>query len=208
MELKIVKTHPDSKTPTYGSEHASGLDLYSTESYALRPQETMKIDIGLRLEIPIGYEGQIRGRSGLASIGILSHVGTADADYKGNICVILYNSTNKFYEINKGDRVGQLIIASVLHKISIKEISLDELTETDYYRVLALRKEGKMDLVHQENNRVFNILKKLYLYFFVNNFGGFCSEKDNLIDKITIKDKSKDEIEKIRKELNNENYNR
>ena len=131
MELKIVKTHPDAKTPTYATEHSSGMDLYSTEHYIIHPQETVKIDIGLRLDIPVGYEGQIRGRSGLASKGILAHIGTIDCDFKGNICVILYNSTKNFYEIFKGDRVGQLIIVPVLHQISVKEISLDELTKTE-----------------------------------------------------------------------------
>ena len=131
MELKIVKTHPDATIPTYATEHSSGLDLYSTESYLIKPQETVKIDIGLRLELPIGYEGQIRGRSGLASKGILAHFGTIDNCFRGNICVILYNSTNTFYEIRKWDRVGQLIITPILHQIPIKEISLDELTKTE-----------------------------------------------------------------------------
>ena len=89
-------------------------DIYAKSSVFLLPQTTMIIPTGIALEIPVGYEGIIRGRSGLASKGILVHIGTIDADYRGEVGVIMFNSTNEVFEIRESDRIAQFCLKKVL----------------------------------------------------------------------------------------------
>jgi dUTP pyrophosphatase len=104
--------------PAYQSEHASGLDLAAAvlEDVALAPGEVASIPTGIRLEIPPGYEGQIRARSGLAArhaIGVPNAPGTIDADYRGEVRVLLVNWGRAPYVVHRGDRIAQLVIAPV-----------------------------------------------------------------------------------------------
>jgi dUTP pyrophosphatase len=109
--------------PQYQSDGASGLDLYSAEEVTIKPGEYQAIRTGIALEIPRGYEGQIRPRSGLAlkyGIGILNSPGTIDSDYRGEIKVILFNFGKKPFKISKGYRIAQIVFSRI-SKVSLKE---------------------------------------------------------------------------------------
>ena len=115
MKIRINNKshHP---LPEYGSENAAGCDLRAnlTESVTLSPLERAMIPTGLFVEIPAGFEGQVRPRSGLAAksgITVLNSPGTIDADYRGEIKVILVNLSNIAFTVNDGERIAQLVIA-------------------------------------------------------------------------------------------------
>ncbi len=104
--------------PSYQSDHASGMDLVAavSEDVMLAPGEVVPVPTGLRLEIPPGFEGQIRARSGLAArhaIGVPNAPGTIDADYRGEVKVLLVNFGHHPYTIRRGDRIAQLVFAAV-----------------------------------------------------------------------------------------------
>jgi dUTP diphosphatase len=104
--------------PAYQSEHASGLDLVAAldGEVSIAPGEVVAIPTGIRLEIPPGYEGQIRARSGLAArhaIGVPNAPGTIDADYRGEVRVLLVNFGARPYVVRRGDRIAQLVFAPV-----------------------------------------------------------------------------------------------
>ncbi|MCX7994707.1 MAG: dUTP diphosphatase [candidate division WOR-3 bacterium] len=108
--------------PEYQTPNASGCDLYANieRPIVLKPGEFRIIPTGICIEIPEGYEAQVRPRSGLAAkygIGILNAPGTIDADYRGEIKVILFNFGKKDVKIKKGDRIAQLVFAPVLRAI-------------------------------------------------------------------------------------------
>ena len=104
--------------PAYQTENAAGLDVYAavTEPLAIAPGQVVAVPTGVRLEIPAGYEAQVRPRSGLAlkhGIGIPNGPGTIDADYRGELRVLLINFGREPYVVHRGDRVAQLVFARV-----------------------------------------------------------------------------------------------
>jgi len=127
LTLKIKKLNPQATIPTQATNASAGLDLYATEDVCLSSAKTAKVPTGIAVEIPMGFEGQLRGRSGLASKGIWCHLGTIDSDYRGEIAVILANIGKQSYQISRGDRIAQLVI-SALPKIKVAEVN--ELTST------------------------------------------------------------------------------
>jgi len=115
MQIKIINTsqHP---LPNYETNASAGMDLRANlnESIILKPLERTLVKTGLFIELPIGYEAQVRPRSGLAfkkGITVLNSPGTVDADYRGEIGVILVNLSNEDFVIENGERIAQLIIA-------------------------------------------------------------------------------------------------
>jgi len=115
MKIRIVSksNHP---LPAYETEHSAGMDLraFTGGPVILKPMERKLIPTGLYIEIPIGYEAQVRPRSGLAlkhGITVLNSPGTIDADYRGEIGVILINLSESDFTVNDGDRIAQMIIA-------------------------------------------------------------------------------------------------
>ena len=112
-----VINHSGHPLPEYQTPHAAGLDLRAhlpAGSVTLAPLERQLIPTGLSLEIPVGYEGQVRPRSGLAmkhGIGLVNSPGTIDADYRGEIKVLLVNLSNEAFVVNDGERIAQLIVA-------------------------------------------------------------------------------------------------
>ncbi|MBK5246467.1 MAG: dUTP diphosphatase [Peptostreptococcaceae bacterium] len=113
MEIKIISKSGD--FPSYKTEGAAGMDIKALikNSVTLSPGERMLIPTGLYIEIPVGYEAQIRARSGLAlnhGISLVNGIGTIDSDYRGEIGVILINLGKKDFTINNGDRIAQIII--------------------------------------------------------------------------------------------------
>lgn len=115
MRIKIKKLKPNAVLPNYHTKHAAGMDLCATfdEPIVLKQMEWMVVPTGLAVALPEGYEMQIRGRSGLAAkygIGLVNGVGTIDADYRGEIGVILINYGKEDFVINPGDRIAQAIV--------------------------------------------------------------------------------------------------
>lgn len=115
MTINIInKSNHD--LPNYATLASAGMDLRAnlSESRILKPLERSIVGTGLFIELPIGYEAQIRPRSGLAAkngITVLNAPGTIDADYRGEIGVILVNLSNEEFEIVNGERIAQLVIA-------------------------------------------------------------------------------------------------
>lgn len=115
MEVKIVNksSHP---LPSYSTIHSAGMDLraFLIESIELGPLERKLIPTGLYIELPVGYEAQIRPRSGLSlkkGLTVLNTPGTIDADYRGEIGVIIVNLSNEKVVIENGERIAQMIIS-------------------------------------------------------------------------------------------------
>ena len=120
--------------PSYQSAHAAGLDVVAGvpegEPVELQPGARALIPTGLALELPVGYEAQVRPRSGLAlkaGITLLNSPGTIDADYRGELMVIVINHGNEPFLVRRGDRIAQLVIAPVSH-VEIAEV--EELAAT------------------------------------------------------------------------------
>ncbi|WP_031498059.1 dUTP diphosphatase [Bryobacter aggregatus] len=116
MTIKIKRVHPDAQLPTYahGPLEDAGMDLRSVEATTIAPSQTYAVATGLSIELPPGYEAQIRPRSGLAfkhSITIPNAPGTIDPAYRGEIKVILHNLGAEAFQIHPGDRIAQMIIA-------------------------------------------------------------------------------------------------
>ena len=115
MEIKIINKSKH-ELPAYETLASAGMDLRANinESVTLQPLERAVIKTGLFIELPIGYEAQVRPRSGLAAkkgITVLNAPGTIDADYRGEVGVILVNLSNEAYTLNDGERIAQLVIA-------------------------------------------------------------------------------------------------
>ena len=115
MEVKIVNRSKN-ELPSYATMHSAGMDLRADiqESIVLKPLKRIMVPTGLFIELPEGYEAQIRPRSGLAAkhgIGIVNSPGTIDADYRGEIKIILVNLSDEEFTLNPGERIAQMIIA-------------------------------------------------------------------------------------------------
>ncbi len=131
MKVKIVNKS-NNALPEYATEYSAGMDLRASleEAVVLKPLERTLISTGLYIELPAGYEAQVRPRSGLAikkGISVLNAPGTIDADYRGEIKVILVNLSSEEVRFENGDRIAQMIIAR--HEKAILE-ECDELNDT------------------------------------------------------------------------------
>lgn len=129
IHIKIKPLRPDCRLPERKTSGASCLDLYACDAVTLRAGDTRFIRMGFALELPPGVEGQIRGRSGLASKGIAAHFGTIDSDFRGEIKVLLINHSKKKHKVTPGDRVAQLAICST-HADDLVFLVTDCLEET------------------------------------------------------------------------------
>jgi len=132
MKVKIINKSAH-KLPHYETQASAGMDLRAniSEAVTLKPLERTIVKTGLFIELPVGYEAQVRPRSGLAAkkgITVLNAPGTIDADYRGEIGVILVNLSNEEFTIENGERVAQMVIAKHEH-ISWEEVeTLEETT--------------------------------------------------------------------------------
>ena len=131
MKVEIINKskHP---TPHYATDLSAGMDLRANidESIVLKPLERSLVKTGLFIALPDGYEAQVRPRSGLAfkkGITVLNSPGTIDADYRGEIGVILVNLSNEVFTVEDGERIAQLVIAR--HEVA-EWIEVNELSET------------------------------------------------------------------------------
>jgi len=131
IDIFIKKLNSQAVIPEYQTEDSSGMDLCACigEDILIKRGGFKKIPSGIALSIPKGYEAQIRPRSGLAlkyGVTLLNSPGTIDSDYRGEICVILINHGKETFQVKNGDRIAQLVFASVT-TVKLKEVSsLDE----------------------------------------------------------------------------------
>ena len=130
IQVKVINKGSQ-PLPTYETEHSAGLDLRAalSEAVVLAPGERGLISTGLFIEIPLGYEAQVRPRSGLAlkrGLTLLNAPGTIDADYRGEVGVIMVNLSAEEQRIDPGERIAQLIFAPVTRGEWIEVETLDE----------------------------------------------------------------------------------
>jgi dUTP pyrophosphatase len=131
IKIKFQKIHEDAIIPRFAKESDAGLDITSIDNYNINPGEHLLVKTGLKMELPPGYEAQVRPRSGLAlknKITVLNSPGTIDAGYRGEVGVILMNHGNEIFKVNKLDRIAQLVIAKhetpeieEVHELEISE---------------------------------------------------------------------------------------
>jgi dUTP pyrophosphatase len=131
MNINIINKS-ELPLPKYETAHAAGMDLAACikEALVLRPMQRLLVPTGLYIEVPVGYEAQIRPRSGLAykhGISIVNAPGTIDADYRGEIKVLLINLSDTDFVINNGDRIAQMVVAK--HE-TVVWTPVEELNET------------------------------------------------------------------------------
>ena len=115
MKVKVIN-NSSFDLPAYSTPYSAGMDLRADieEPIVLKPLERTMVPTGLHIELPCGYEAQIRPRSGLAAkhgISIVNAPGTIDADYRGEIKVILVNLSSEEFVINRGERIAQMVVA-------------------------------------------------------------------------------------------------
>ena len=132
MKVKI-SNHSKHELPAYKTAASAGMDLRANidNPVILKPLERALVPTGLFLELPLGYEAQIRPRSGLSvkkGVGVLNAPGTIDADYRGEIKVILVNLSNEDFVIEDGERIAQMIVAA--HE-KVEWEKVEELLETE-----------------------------------------------------------------------------
>jgi dUTP pyrophosphatase len=127
VNVSIKLLREGAKTPTYGTAQAAGADLYAlpivtegtlfgNEAVAIEPGQRKLIETGIAIQLPEGFEAQVRPRSGLAlkqGITVLNSPGTIDSDYRGEIGVVLQNNGSKTFYVNSGDRIAQLVVTPV-----------------------------------------------------------------------------------------------
>jgi dUTP pyrophosphatase len=133
LKIKMQKVS-DVPMPCYAHKGDSGVDLYAAEEATLRPLERKLIPTGLKLEIPYGYEGQVRPKSGLALNHGISHanaVGTIDSCYRGEIKVPVINFSDVSYKVEKGKKIGQLVFAKVEEAVFEEARELGKTTRND-----------------------------------------------------------------------------
>lgn len=132
MKIKIVNNSKN-KLPSYSTKASAGMDLsaFLTDDIIMKPLERVLVPTGLFIELPVGYEAQIRPRSGLAikyGITVLNSPGTIDADYRGEIKVILINLSKEDFVIKNGERICQMVITK--HEVAdwelVEDLSLTE----------------------------------------------------------------------------------
>jgi len=133
VNVKVKKLNVNAKLPTRGSLQAAGYDLYAcldSDTFTIKPHETVKIGTGLSIEVPEGYFGGIFARSGLASnkgLRPANCVGVADSDYRGEYIISLHNDSDMSQTITQNERIAQLVILPFL-SVAFEEVS--ELSET------------------------------------------------------------------------------
>lgn len=135
LQISCIQKYSDLPLPSYAHLSDAGADLVSSENLVIQPGQRIAVGTGLSVAIPVGYVGLIHPRSGLAlkhGISMVNTPGTIDAGYRGEIKVILINHDRETaFEINRGDRIAQLVIQKVEHAKFVSVSSLDETQRAD-----------------------------------------------------------------------------
>lgn len=129
MTLKFKRIHPDSVLPAYAHPSDAGMDIRSVADMTVPARGRALVPTGLVVLLPPLYEAQVRPRSGLAlkhGITVLNTPGTIDSGYRGEIGVILFNSSDVDFQVKKGDRVAQVVIAPVTQPVIEEAQEIDE----------------------------------------------------------------------------------
>jgi dUTP diphosphatase len=127
---RVGRRGPPLDLPSYQTQGAAGLDLRADEACVLAPRERRLVPTGLAVELPPGHEGQVRPRSGLAvkhGIGMVNGPGTIDEDYRGEVAVVLVNLGDQPFQVQRGDRIAQLVVAPVTR---VQVQAVEELSES------------------------------------------------------------------------------
>ena len=111
--LKVQLNNPKAKVPTRATDESAGLDLYTCAVTKIEPGAIAKIDLGIAVEIPYGFEGTLRGRSGWTGDGVVVQLGTIDSDYRGNLKAVVYNTTKQGVVIDVEQRIAQLVVSPI-----------------------------------------------------------------------------------------------
>ena len=133
IRVSFKKLSPDAVTPEYQTKGAAGFDFHAIEDMEINPRQTVLVKTGLSVEIPEGFELQVRPRSGMSlktKIRVANSPGTVDSDYRGEVCIIMENMGmlgSLPYQIKKGDRVAQGVICPVFQAVFIEQ----DLSETE-----------------------------------------------------------------------------
>lgn len=130
-EIRVCKLHPGARMPVYASAGAAGADVFALldKELVLKPFERALVPTGLSFSIPDGYEVQLRPRSGLAlkqGVGLPNSPGTIDADYRGEVRVLLVNLGSDDVVVRDGDRIAQMVLAPVYQACFVQDASLDD----------------------------------------------------------------------------------
>ncbi|MFW9893369.1 MAG: dUTP diphosphatase [Candidatus Thorarchaeota archaeon] len=131
VKVRVKRLSPDAQIPKAARKGDVAFDLYSVIDYELRPGERFAVPTGIAVEIPLGYEGQVRPRSGLAlkeGISVLNTPGTIDSGYRGEVKTIMINHNNEPFKITKGMRISQLAIRPVPE---VEFVEVEELSDTE-----------------------------------------------------------------------------
>ncbi len=131
LDVRVKTLNPDAVIPKYQTSEAAGFDLHSIDEKTIKAGERDVIKTGLAVALPRGYELQVRPRSGLAlknGITVLNTPGTVDSDYRGELMVILLNTSKDDFAIKKGDRIAQAVIKEILQA---EFTIVDELDDTE-----------------------------------------------------------------------------
>lgn len=127
VAVKVKRLTPEAKMPVKAYTTDSGFDLFAIADQIIPAKGFARTYSGVAFELPVGYEIQLRGRSGLAGKGITVHHGTVDADYRGEVAAILFNNTDVPYQVKVGERICQIVVKEVP---VVQLIEVDELTPT------------------------------------------------------------------------------
>ena len=128
MKIRIKKLNNNAIIPNYQTEESAGFDLHSIDNYTLLAGERILVKTGLSMALEKGFELQIRPRSGLAfkhGITVLNTPGTIDSDYRGEIMILLFNTSKDDFKISKGERIAQAVLKSVIQATMIEVDELD-----------------------------------------------------------------------------------
>jgi dUTP pyrophosphatase len=134
LDLGFIKLNSDAVDPSYNYDGDSGFDLYSTEEVVLPPFGRALVSTGLAFEIKDGYEIQVRSKSGLAlkqGLMVLNSPGTVDNSYTGEVKVILFNVNNHEFVVNKGMKIAQAVLTSVVNGKWVNLVNKKEINKTD-----------------------------------------------------------------------------
>ena len=133
VKVKIKKIK-EVKTPSYAHKGDAGVDLYAAEGYLLKPMERKLVSTGIKIAIPDGYEAQVRPKSGLAiehGISFVNSIGTIDSGYRGEIKIPCINLGNEEFEIEKGNKIAQMVFNKVEEVVFEEVDDLDETTRNE-----------------------------------------------------------------------------
>lgn len=129
MTLRFRRIHPDAALPAYAHGSDAGMDVRSVDDATIPPGGRTLVRTGLVMMLPPGYEAQVRPRSGLAlkyGVTVLNAPGTIDAGYRGEVGVVLANFGNAPFEVRKGDRIAQIVVAPVTRAEVAESAEVDE----------------------------------------------------------------------------------